>query len=339
MTNLKDMVSPIIKLSYCCTLAPFIFSKNSEKEYIAVGKRPFYVIRLISLILFAELMQLEMLRRTVVSPPKGLDNIIIAVVHSAVPYLALIGFPLYLVATYWNTSKLAEFMNNLKQIGIDMKEIGFRMNFHKKYKWHIFQICFKLFQMVFGEICFLVHTNGSFKHTILMALYGMPYMLNIFISIQWTSFVNLLTMHFKCLNQLLKTLKYRQCFIIEDFTKIRSKPVIDMIEGCGLIYDRLCDESRKLNEAYAWQIFYLIPHYFLITISHIYDVLLSFKNDTPFPAFTLIIGILSIVYIFEFVIPCALCKEEASRFSEILNKVHFKLQKSAELEELVRQNA
>lgn len=331
------MVLPIIKLSCWCTLTPFIFSKNSH-EYAAVGKRPFYIIRIIILILFTEFLQSEVLKHAVVPPPKGLNRIIVATVRNSVPFLILIGFPLCTVATYWNSSKVAKFMNNLKQIGIDMEEIGFSVNFRRKYKWYIIQIGSKLFQMVSSVVCFLVYINGSFKHTVFMALYCTPYMLNLLILIQWTSFVNLLTMHFKCLNEFLKTLKYRQCFMVEDFSEIRSKPVIVVIEGCGSIYDRLVDESRRLNEAYAWQIFYLIPHYFLLTLYNIYDALLSFKNDTPLPILILSNGLLSTVYILEFVIPCALCKEEASRFSDILNRVDLKLHKSTDLEELVRQN-
>lgn len=336
MTSLKDMVLPIIKLSCWCTLAPFIFSKNPHKEYAAIGKRPFYIIRITILILFTEFLQSEVLKRAVVSaPPKGLNRIIVATVRNSVPFLILIGFPLCTVATYWSSSKLAEFMNNLKQIATDMEEIGFSINYRRKYKWYIFQICSKLLQMVSSVVGFLVYINGSFKHTFIMALYCTPYMLNLLILVQWTSFVNLLTMHFKCLNRFLKTLKYRQCFMVEDFSKARRKPVIVVIEGCAAIYDRLVDESRRLNEAYAWQIFYLIPHYFLLTLYNIYDALLSFKNDTPLPILVLSNGLLSTVYILEFIIPCALCKEEASRFSEILNRVDLKLHKSAELEELV----
>lgn len=335
MTNLKSMVSLIVKISYVFTLAPFIFSKNTHKQYIAVRKRVFYIIRIIILILVIEAFYIRVAQQ-MVTPPKKLNSIIISAVRFGVFYAILPGFPLYLIATYWNSTKMAEFMNNLKLIGMEMKEIGGKLNFRGKYRWHIIQIGFKFLEMAFSETCFIVFaSDGSIKQILSSAFYGIPYMLTYLILIQWTSFVNLLTMHFEALNQLLKSLKYRQCFVIEDFVKVKTKPIIEVIEGCGSIYDRLCDESKRLNESYAWQILFLIPHFFLITLSSLYEVLLSFKNDTPLPILLLMNGILCTLYIVEFVMPCAFCKQEASRFSEILNIVDLKLQKNDELEEIV----
>lgn len=269
--------------------------------------------------------------------PKELNSILISVVRFVVFHAILPGFPLYLFATYWNSCKMAEFMNNLKQIEVEMEQIDLNINFRRKYKLHILQIGFKLLEMVFSETCFIAFvSDGRFKQTASAAIYGLPYMLTYLILIQWTSFVNLLTIYFESLNQLLKTLKYRQCFLIEDFMKVKRKPISEVIDGCGKIYDLLCDESKRLNSAYAWQILYLIPHFFLISLSSIYDVLLSFKNDTPIHSLILINGILCTLYIFEFVLPCALCKQEASRFSEILNTVDLKIRKNAELEGTVR---
>lgn len=335
MINLKSMVSPIVKLSYCCSLAPFLLSKNTHKEYTAIKKRPLYIIRIIILIVVTAIIHYKVLKETSIFP-KELNNLIITIVRYGIFFAILIGFPLYLIATYWNSQKMSDFINNLKQIGMEMEKIGLTMNFQRKYKWLIIQIYFKIFQMIISVLCFVVfNSDGNFKQTTLMIVYSIPFMLTLLISIQWTSFVNLLTMHFKYLNQLLKTLKYRQCFVLEDFTKIRAQSVIKIVQNCGLLYDSLCDESKRLNVAYEWQILYLIPHYFLITLACVYQVLLSFKNDTPLPILLLINGILGAVYILEFVIPCTLCKQEANRFSEILNKVAAKLQKTVELEELV----
>lgn len=336
MANIKDMVSPIVRISYFCTIAPFVIVRN-RKEYISVGSHPFYLIRIIGLTVILEAMIIRESQQFADIVAQQVNGVIITTVRFGIFYAMLLGFPLYSFVTFLNSSKIADFMNNIKQIGSEMEEIGLRMNFKSKYRMHVFQIGCKLFEMFLGTVCFIHFvSDGTILNVVFLAFFSIPFMLTYMILIQWTSFVNLLTMHFASLNRFLKTLKYRQCFIVEDFPKVKRKPLIEVIEECGTIYDQLCDESKRLNEAYAWQILYLIPHYFLITLSSIYEVLVSFKNDTPFSEQKLINGLLGALYLLEFVVPCALCKEEAGRFSDILNKVDLKLQKSQEMEDVVK---
>lgn len=333
MTNLKDMVSPIARFSYFCTLAPFVVVKN-KKEFAPIGNRPFYLIRMIVKILLLEALYVQ--SQQYIEPPKQMNEVVIGVIHLCVFYVMHISFPVYLIATFLNSWKIAEFMNNLKQITTQMGEIGLRLNYRRKYKLHLFRVACGVLQMFFSSACFIVEvSNGDAWQIIALVVFTLPFMMTYVILIQWMAFVSLLTMHFKSLNQFLKSLKYRQCFIVEDFPKIERKPLIEVIEECGSIYDKLCDEAKTLNEAYAWQILCLIPHYFLITLSNLYQVLLGFKNDTPFSWQVLINGALGAIYLLEFVVPCAVCKEEASRFSEILNKIDLKLQKNGEIEDVV----
>lgn len=334
MAALKDVVVPVVKLSYFCTLAPFVFVKNG-KRYGPIERRSFYLIRLILLIILLETMYVNMALK-IPTPTKEINGIVITAVRFGVFYLMLLTFPIYLIATFLNSHKIADFMNNLQQIGLQMEEIGLRINFKRKYKLQMFQFFWKLFEMLLSFLCFVCEvSDGSVAQFFGLVIFSVPLIMTYVVLLQWATFVNLLGMHFNSLNQFLKALKYRQCFIIEDFSKVKRKPLIEVIEECGAIYDGLCDESKRLNEAYAWQILCLIPHYFLITLSNIYNALLSFKNDTPFSAKILMNGLLGGVYLLEFVLPCALCKEEANRFSEILNKVDLKLQKSPEIEDVV----
>lgn len=334
MTALKDLVVPIVKLSHFCTLAPFVIVKNA-KSYAPIRRCSLYLIRLIVLIILLETMYVQMALK-IPTPTKEINGIVITAVRFGVFYLMLLTFPIYLIATFLNSHKIANYMNNLKQIGVQMEAIGLRMNFRRKYKLHMLQIGWKLFEMLLSFLCFICEvSDGSVAQLLGLVIFTVPLIMTYVVLLQWATFVSLLGMHFKGLNEFLKALKYRQCFIIEDFPKVKRKPLIEVIEECGAIYDRLCDESKRLNEAYAWQILCLIPHYFLITLSNIYNALLAFKNDTPFSAKILMNGLLGGLYLVEFVLPCALCKEEAGRFSEILNKVDLKLQKSPEIEDVV----
>lgn len=247
------------------------------------------------------------------------------------------GFILYVLMTNFYTKKVVNFMNGIKEIDIDMMKMGCKIDYRKACVTSRICVAATIVKIILQFIAYYITEDPtSLKVFIEYVVLNFPLYVVHIIACYWLLCVNLITLHFKYLNDILRSVKYRQCFVIEDF-KIKEKlPLFENIKRCGILYDKLCQQSSNISDAFGWQILYILPAAFIIVIHNTFYILRMVRGDEIFSLKFIIIDILYFILFLEFVMPCVICKEESLKFEEILNKVDLILTKDTEdLEEAV----
>lgn len=242
---------------------------------------------------------------------------------------------IYLIATNLSTKNIANFMNAINDVGDQMEEIGWKKDYRKLFIIQRVWLYFTAFKGILETAMFTFDEPPSWSQLLESIVFNVPLSLAHIMAIHWITYVGLLMLHFQGLNEILKALKYRQCFVIEDLKETHKLPIAFVLKQCSLIYNELCRQSININNAYAWQFLYLMPGVFVVVMNNTFEILRMLKQEVPFAVRPVIIDLIYLVTFLEFVMPCELCKTESYKFSNILNKVDLKITHSKEIEDVV----
>lgn len=332
MKRLQDVVKPTIITSEISSLASLKMDVIKEKPVFSKRKlRVVYIIRIIiaiSVVLFAVVYGENKLEISGVG--------IVAKVIKLIAYnIKLPAMVIYLSATNFYAKNIANFMNALYNVAEQMEEIGWKKDYRKLFIIQRVWLYFTAFKAILETAMFTFDEVPSWSLFFDSVVFNVPLTLAHILAINWITYIGLLMLHFRGLNDILKTLKYRQCFVIEDLKATQKLPVAFILKQCSLIYNELCRQSININNAYAWQFLYLMPGVFVVVMNNTFEILRMLKQEIPFTVKPVIIDVLYLILFLEFVMPCEFCKTESYKFNNILNKVDLKITHSKETEDVV----
>lgn len=332
MKRLQDIMKPAIITSKISALASLKMEIVKEKAVFSKRKPTvLYVLHIIisiSIVFSATIYGEDRLQLSGVG--------IVAKVIKFITYnIKLPAMILYIMATNFHTKNIASFMNAINDVGDQMEEIGWKRNYRKLFIIQRVWLYFTAIKGILGTAMFTIDEPLSLSGFLDSIVFNVPLSLTHIMAIHWITYIGLLILHFRGLNEILKTLKYRQCFVIEDLKATQKLPTAVVLKQCSLIYNELCRQSININNAYAWQFLYLMPGVFIVVMNNTFDILRMLKQEVPFSLKPVIIDFIYLVTFLEFVMPCELCKTESYKFSNILNKIDLKITHSKEIEDVV----
>lgn len=332
MTSLKNVVNLLLMYSMVFAMTPFTCSiKNGTPVFSKRRKGFFY---LLGMLLIISLVEVSIVYREFLTP-SSYNNNTAGFVPNAVTEIShnvnILTIVLYICVTNFYTEATINFMNSIKKIENNMKKIGLNVSYRSSYRIQYVLLSVMLVKLV-AQIASHFVDGGDIAH---FGARNVHLFVIHVIAMQWVTFINMLTVQFEGINELLKTMKYRQCFVVEDFQEAVKIPVTYIIRECSVIYGQLCDLSRSINKAYVWQILFIVPANFITILSNTFYTCKMMEGRIPVSVQTITLDVICLISLFEFVLPCVYCKEEADKFVQILNKVDFKLNRNAEIEDIV----
>ncbi|XP_068913921.1 uncharacterized protein [Tenebrio molitor] len=157
-------------------------------------------------------------------------------------------------------------------------------------------------------------------------IYNIPIFIIHVLLIQWIVYLTILRLHFKTLSIIVKTLRYHHCWVSEDFRVRRSTLKMfnrqrEVVRTCSTIYDELCKQSERINDAFAWQILFLIPTLFVLVIFNSFQSCRMIKNLVEFDCGSVIFDILYFGVFLELVTPCIALRQEVDKFVNVLHRI------------------
>lgn len=234
----------------------------------------------------------------------------------------LVAFLKYL---YYNLQMGALFccvtVTNAKSVGMRkfiarMSEFNTKIKFSTSHiggKWLLKHIFIKIIFQNLPYFC-KINQKWNFFNFMDCAITNLSLLIyHLFLS-QWIYCLFILKQHFKNLTAALNTISCHCLF--PNFKKHNQ-----MIRACGIIYDDLCTEAKKLNTLFSWQLLILIPTLFLLLMNYTFEILKNIKNSFRLDVSSIIFDILYLELLLELIVPCELVYKEVDEFVDVVHKM------------------
>lgn len=191
---------------------------------------------------------------------------------------------------YYTTKGLTKSMNTLMNIESKLKQNGASLIFHRKKQFYMvalcvfaIDMCLKSYDTFYLAYESLVPFHGVYEHII---RYSFITFMDLII-LQWICFMELIKLYFEELIRIIKRIKHKQCWVVEDFNKQskyhqRSE---NIIKDIAVIYDQLYVIAKRINLAYSMPFLLIVPICFVITTVTIFSLCKIIKkghNINPF---------------------------------------------------------
>ncbi|XP_017774646.1 PREDICTED: putative gustatory receptor 28b [Nicrophorus vespilloides] len=230
--------------------------------------------------------------------------------------------------------RLLEFYKGISNVNSQFVKMGFKLRYNNYRSQVRIMLFLVLVKLVLQQLAFAF---GRFDYSTLVhyAVDNINFVLLHLTNMIWASTVLLLKENFAFLNDVLRTLMYRQCWVIDDYVKIERPPIVNLLKRCAKLYDRLITLSKTLNSVFAWILIMNIPMIFVEIIYNTFSICQMAQGLKSLNAQTIIFDLLYLISFLEITIPCIYVKEEADKFVGRLNKVDLNLENSIELDNLM----
>lgn len=329
------IIRPLSYVAEIFCIIPFSFdlSKNNVELFVPFHKSAFYYLRL--LIILTTVIGSIVYKQVVVSiydSKSAIGN----GVEFAHYNCRLIGTVCCVLSINYRNGHVISFMNSLIHLKKYMNDVGVNVNYKKISSLSYTTLLILFAKMIIMEIPYYINNfYEDFVGILDFIIFNLPLLLIHIISLQWILYLALLKVYIKSLNGVLKTLRYRQCWVINDFNKKPAISPVEILKKCGNIYSKLCIQSKIINKAFAWQFLLILPGFFIEIVLKSFNICQTIKNKTSVEAVTVISDIIHFLVVLEIVLPCVSVKEESLKVADTLAKIDINYENDADFEEVV----
>lgn len=154
----------------------------------------------------------------------NVEGIIPIIMHYIMYNIKSIALFLYLIAGNFYLKPTLTFLNAFSEIDEDMRDLGCKINYKNL---HVVQYVYMAYILVKINVQMIVYNVGEPFSLITLTnciVFTVPLNMAHTISFQWFTGIGLVTLHFRELNELIKSVKYRHCFVVEDLQQKRELP-------------------------------------------------------------------------------------------------------------------
>ncbi|KAH0812732.1 hypothetical protein GEV33_010060 [Tenebrio molitor] len=232
-----------------------------------------------------------------------------------------------LIMTNLRAGYLTDFITSARTLDKKFTNMGFLVDYEVVKRSGPSLVGLVLFKLALQQIPFL---SQGFSWDLIdyldYIIYNIPIFIIHVLLIQWIVYLTILRLHFKTLSIIVKTLRYHHCWVSEDFRVRRSTLKMfnrqrEVVRTCSTIYDELCKQSERINDAFAWQILFLIPTLFVLVIFNSFQSCRMIKNLVEFDCGSVIFDILYFGVFLELVTPCIALRQEVDKFVNVLHRI------------------
>lgn len=326
----SKILKPLLIISEIFCLIPFYFeSNNCCKRF---RKSIFYYIRMV---LIVSVLLITILYKQISTTAYGST----AAIGNAVKFVHFNGHLIVaicsIVLTNFYNMEFVNFMNVLLDLEGKLSKLGFKIEYNKLSPLSFIIILIVIIQIVIIEIPYFVEAYyNHILNILIFFIFCLPLLLIQIMSLQWIFYMLLLNLYLKALNKIVKTIKFQQCWIIDDLVKNSVDPPNKTIKTCGFIYSKLCSNSKAINSVFSVQFLLLLPVFFIEIVLKSFYICQAIKKDSSIDLVLIISDVIHFIIVLELVIPCFIVKQKSKKFIDNLTMLN--LENSDEkFEELV----
>lgn len=141
------------------------------------------------------------------------------------------GYLILLAFLNFRIKPAAIIVARLNTVNEAMTRIGPGVDFNKLHHYARKYTALAIAKILVLVLAAFIDDRMSFRLLIDLIAYGLPVYTSHLVVLQWSCAVHTITLHFNELNNILKSLKYRHCFVVEDFRckqKVSASTAIKM---------------------------------------------------------------------------------------------------------------